>query len=81
MRLVSYTHQDASGVGVMVDDDGFVALPHAAPDLPRTLRGILELGDDGLRRARAAADGRSADFSIDEVTLEPLIPEPPMPTR
>lgn len=38
-------------VGVMVDDERFVPLRVAAPDLPGTLRGILELGEDALTRA------------------------------
>lgn len=76
MRLVSYRHQGAPGVGVMVDDAGFVALPKAAPDLPRGLRGILELGEAGLRRAREAAEGRAPDLRLDQVSLAPVIPEP-----
>ncbi len=76
MRLISYRHDGAPGVGVMVDDDGFVALSSAAPDLPPTLRGIIELGDDGLGRAGAAADGRTPDLTLAEVELEPVIPEP-----
>ena len=59
----------------MVDDTGFVDLSTAAPDLPDTLRGILEL-DDGLERARAATDGKSADLDLSEVTLDPVIPVP-----
>ena len=59
----------------MVDDTGFVALSGAAPDLPRTLRGILEL-DDGLDRARAAAEGRDADLRLDQVALDPVVPDP-----
>ena len=47
MRLISYEHQGASGVGVMLDNERFVALSKAAPDLPSlpsTMRGILALG-------------------------------------
>jgi 2-keto-4-pentenoate hydratase/2-oxohepta-3-ene-1,7-dioic acid hydratase in catechol pathway len=61
----------------MVDDERFVALTNIEPALPTTLRGILELGDDGLARVRAAAHGHSADYHLGDVTLEPLIPEPP----
>lgn len=76
MRLVSYRHGDEVGVGVMADDTSFVALPKAAPELPRTLRGILEIGDAALTEARAAADGKAADYSFDDVTLDPVVPEP-----
>ena len=75
MRLISYRHDGAAGVGIMVDDDRFVALSRAAPELPATLRGILELGDGGLMRARAAAEGRPADLSLGDVELDPVIPE------
>ncbi len=75
MRLISYRRNGEAGVGVMAGDGGAVALALATPDLPRTLKGILEL-DDGLDRARAAAEGRAADFALDDVELEPVIPDP-----
>lgn len=76
MRLISYRHHGEPAVGVMVDDTGFVALPKAAPDLPRGLRGILDLGEAGLRRCRAAAEGKQPDLRLDQVTLDPVIPDP-----
>ena len=75
MRLVSYRHDDAPGVGVMVDDTGFVALDNAAPDLPSSLRRIIAM-EDGLSRAAAAADGKAADLTFDDVELEPVITDP-----
>ncbi len=75
MRLISFRRNNGTGVGVMVDETGAVALAEAAPDLPRTLKGILEL-DDGLARVRAAVDGRPADFALDDVALDPVIPDP-----
>jgi 2-keto-4-pentenoate hydratase/2-oxohepta-3-ene-1,7-dioic acid hydratase in catechol pathway len=76
MRVVSYRKTGEPGVGVMVDDESFVALPNVAPDLPRTLRGVLELGDGALDRVREAASGKSADTRFDDVILVPVIPEP-----
>ena len=76
MRVISYLHQGQPGIGVMVDDERFVALERVAPGLPTTLRGLLEL-DGGLDRARDAAHGQDAHHGLDDVTLEPLIPEPP----
>ncbi|MDA0239740.1 MAG: 2-keto-4-pentenoate hydratase, partial [Proteobacteria bacterium] len=76
MRLVSYRAGDEVGVGVMVDDTGFVALPKAAPELPTRLKEILAMGADGLNAAAAAAEGKSADYQIDDVTLDPVIPDP-----
>ena len=61
----------------MVDEDGFVALAKRAPDLPRSVVGLLELGEEGLARVRAAAEGADPDGRLDEVTLLPVIPEPP----
>ena len=76
MRIISYRKDGAPGVGVMVDDDGFVDIGKAAPDLPATLRGIFELEDDGLARVREAAAGKPADISLGDVELDPVIPEP-----
>ncbi len=61
----------------MIDDESFVALPKAAPELPRSLRGILELGNDAFAKARTSTEGRSPDHRLDGVTIEPLISEPP----
>ena len=75
MRLISYRLNGESGVGAMVDEASAVAIAEAAPDLPRTLRQILAL-EDGLERVRAAVDGRAADIALDDVTLDPVIPDP-----
>lgn len=75
MRLISYKLNDEFGVGTMVDESSAVALTDAAPDLPRTLKKILEL-DDGLERVRAAVDGRAANIALDDIALEPVIPDP-----
>jgi len=76
MRVISYRHDGRPGVGVMVDDTGFVALGKAAPALPATLREILEMEGDGLARVRDAVAGRPADLSLDAVELDPVIPQP-----
>ena len=76
MRMVSYRKDGEAGVGVMLDGDSLVALPEAAPELPRTLRAILGLGPEALDRARTAAAGRAAHYRFAEVALEPVIPEP-----
>ena len=76
MRIITYSKDGASGVGVMVDDTGFVDLGKAAPNLPPSLRGILEMDGDGLGRVADAVEGKAADLSLDDVVLEPVIPEP-----
>lgn len=75
MRLISYRHKGEAGVGVMVDDTGFVALNNAAPDLPRSLREILSR-DGWAAWIEEAVEGKPADLGIDDVVLEPVIPEP-----
>jgi 2-keto-4-pentenoate hydratase/2-oxohepta-3-ene-1,7-dioic acid hydratase in catechol pathway len=75
MRLISYRENGLPGVGVMIDDDAFVALPKAAPNLPRDLRGLIET-DGGFARAADAAEGRAADFRLGDVTLDPVIVAP-----
>ncbi len=75
MRLVSYRHQGAPGIGVMVDDTRFVALPKAAPQLPRSLKALIEM-EGGFAQAAAAAKGKTADLGFAEVALDPVIPEP-----
>ena len=75
MRLISYTTKGEAGVGVMANDQGFVALPKAAPDLPRSLKALLAL-DNGLDRARAAAKGKTAVLKLADVALLPVIPDP-----
>lgn len=84
MRLITYRtsgiagngYTDGTGVGVMTDDVQFVDLAKQAPELPRTLRGILELGGDWQSRVEKAVKGKSADNSINNVTLDPVIPNP-----
>ncbi len=75
MRLISYSHQRQHGVGVMVNMDGFVALPLVAPELPRTMRGLLEM-EGGLEKAIAAAKDKPVDLCIGEVHLDPVVTDP-----
>jgi 2-keto-4-pentenoate hydratase/2-oxohepta-3-ene-1,7-dioic acid hydratase in catechol pathway len=75
MRLISYRLKGEAGVGVMVDDKNFVALPKAAPELPRSLKGLIEM-EGGFAKAAAAAKGRKPDLAFSDVTLDPLITEP-----
>lgn len=75
MRLISYEKDGQAGVGVMVDETGFVALSEAAPELPRTIRAILEMAD-GIELVKEAVVGRSADSDISEVMMLPVITRP-----
>ena len=60
----------------MVSGNGFADVSRQAPDLPRTLRGILESGDEALERARELSSSKP-DGTLDEVELLPVIPDPP----
>jgi len=60
---------------VMAGDTRFVALAEAAPDLPGSLKAVLEL-PDGLARARRAADGKPGEHDISEIVFLPPIEEP-----
>jgi 2-keto-4-pentenoate hydratase/2-oxohepta-3-ene-1,7-dioic acid hydratase in catechol pathway len=75
VRLVSYRQNGQPGVGVMVDDESFVSLTKAAPDLPRSLKALIAM-DGGLARAAAAAKDKKADFTFKQVALDPVIPDP-----
>lgn len=75
MRVVSYRHGGTGGVGVVTEDNGIIPLATAAPDLPGTLRGILEI-DPGLEQVRKAVDGAGAELSLDDIAFDPVIPVP-----
>jgi 2-keto-4-pentenoate hydratase/2-oxohepta-3-ene-1,7-dioic acid hydratase in catechol pathway len=75
MRVISYQKDGNSGVGVMVGENGIVPLKEVSADLPTSLKAILEV-DPGLEKVRAATDGKEPVFSMDDIVLDPVIPEP-----
>jgi 2-keto-4-pentenoate hydratase/2-oxohepta-3-ene-1,7-dioic acid hydratase in catechol pathway len=75
MRLISYRENGRPGIGVMVDDQGFVALPKAAPDLPCEMRALIEM-EGGFAKAAAAAQGKPADLRLREIVLDPVVAVP-----
>ncbi len=54
MRIVSFNHQGLSRLGV-VEGDSVVDLKTAAPDLPGDLVALINMGEAGFAKARAAA--------------------------
>lgn len=61
---------------MLVSDDQVVCLEDVAPDLPRTMRGLLSM-KDGLERARQAmSDGRRSTRSLDSLALDPVVTDP-----
>ena len=75
MKIISYRHKNSSGVGVVYDEANLISLGSVAPELPATLRGILEIDPD-LELVQKAIKGKSPDVSLAEITFEPVIPEP-----
>lgn len=76
MRLVSYRQHGRTGVGVMVSEDQVVCLEDVAPDLPRTMRGLLSM-KDGLERARQAMKvRRTSARSLNSLSLDPVVTDP-----
>jgi len=76
VRFISYRSADQHGVGVMVDQTRFISLHRLLPDLPPSLRGILEHGTGVLRRIADATKGNEGDLRLDQVHLDPVIPAP-----
>lgn len=84
MRLITYRvsgkagtgRSEGTGVGVMTDGQNFISLAKHAPNLPTTIRGLLDLGADWQSQVERVVKGKSADNAIDNVTLDPVIPDP-----
>ncbi len=75
MKLVTFTHDRSTRIGVVVGKD-IVDLSAAAPDLPIEMTALLGLGDAGLEAVRAAA-AKATTLALDEVHLEAPILRPP----
>ncbi len=76
MKLISYRSGDMQGIGVMVDHERFISLRRLIPDLPNDLRFLLDQGKATLQRIAEAIVGNEGDMRIDQVQLDPVIPEP-----
>ncbi len=76
MRLISYRSGNLHGVGVMVDQNRVISLHRLLPDYPASIRGILEQGMGSLRHIADAIKGNEGDLRLEDVHLDPVIPEP-----
>lgn len=74
MKLATFSHQGATRVGVVIDG-GVVDLALVAPDLPRTLHGLLIAGPDALEAAQSASED-APRIALDDVCLEAPIRRP-----
>jgi len=75
VKIISYRHKNSSGVGVVYDEANLISLGSVAPELPATLRGIIEIDPD-LELVQKAIKGKDPDVSLAEITFDPVIPEP-----
>jgi len=77
MRLVTFSHDGATGIGALDAAAGeIVSFAAAAPDLPADMNGLIELGPDGLKRAAKAIEGAGDDARIDAAAAQFLAPIP-----
>ena len=64
MKLATFTHNNATRIGVVVDDS-MVDLSAAAPELPREMVAFLEAGKDALERARKAVSDKVQSLPLE----------------
>ena len=76
MRLISFNHSGRRGIGVMTSDTAFIDLSKAAPGLPTDMRKLISLGDAWQQRVEQATRGRAADYSINDISFDPVVIEP-----
>ncbi len=74
MRVISYKKDGNSGVGVVVGENGVIPLNEALPDFSDGLKEILAV-DPKLEKVRSVTDGKEPSFTIDNVILDPVIPD------
>jgi len=75
MRIISYSENGASRIGVATGFDSFVPVTDAAPMLPTSLRALLTL-PDGLARLRDAVAGKAGTRSLNDASFLSVIPDP-----
>jgi 2-keto-4-pentenoate hydratase/2-oxohepta-3-ene-1,7-dioic acid hydratase in catechol pathway len=77
MRLVTFLHTDGPRLGVRLSDV-LIDLALAAPDLPREMKALLALGEEGLTEAKVAAARApmAAQLRFGSVRLLPPVPNP-----
>lgn len=76
MKLVTFTHQGDTRIGVVMDET-VIDLRVAAPQLPTEMCAFLAAGDSALETARAAVDGAAGVLPLVDVHLESPVLRPP----
>ncbi len=75
MKLARFTHNNATRIGVVVDDS--IIDLGAIPELPREMVAFLSSGKDALDRARNAVRDKLRSLPLKEVKLEAPVARPP----
>jgi 2-keto-4-pentenoate hydratase/2-oxohepta-3-ene-1,7-dioic acid hydratase in catechol pathway len=75
MKLVTFTHEADTRIGLL-KDDAIIDLSQAAASLPRDMLGFLEAGETAMAQARNA-QANEPHLRLDEVKLEACIRRPP----
>ena len=75
MRLATFTHNNVTRIGVVVDDS--IIDLGAVAELPRDMIAFLTAGKDALDRARAAVRDKVRSLPLKDVKLEAPIARPP----
>ena len=75
MRLARFTHNNATRLGVVVDDS--IVDLGAVPELSRDMVAFLRAGKDALDRARTAVRDKVRPLPLKEVKLEAPVAQPP----
>jgi 2-keto-4-pentenoate hydratase/2-oxohepta-3-ene-1,7-dioic acid hydratase in catechol pathway len=75
MKLARFTHNNATRIGVVVDDS--IVDLGAIPELPRDMIGFLSAGKDALERARTAVRDKVRSLPLKDVKLEAPVARPP----
>jgi 2-keto-4-pentenoate hydratase/2-oxohepta-3-ene-1,7-dioic acid hydratase in catechol pathway len=76
MKLVTFTHDGSTRIGVVVEG-AIVDLTAAAPELPREMIAFLAAGASALNKARQVSSGSSGRIALDRVKIEAPILHPP----
>jgi 2-keto-4-pentenoate hydratase/2-oxohepta-3-ene-1,7-dioic acid hydratase in catechol pathway len=75
MKLARFTHNNATRIGVVVDDS--IIDLGGIPVIPRDMAAFLSLGKDALDRARTAVRDKLRVLPLKEVKLEAPVAQPP----
>ncbi len=78
MKLVAFEHGGEEHLGVLASAREVVDLSLAAPDLPRTMRGLLAAGPAAMSAVAAARDRHSPEHvrDLQELSLRPSVSNP-----